>query len=228
MYGGCTVWGRLGAAVTAALLLGLVGGCAADTGASPAGQPAGSPAAAKAQPAKAQPGQPWRDDTKPAAAAGKFSGRTCDVPISFDLAASWSPKAVKLDGGELDALAKQGGATMKCEIDAKPAGNIGFLRVWTPDQRGATPQQVLKAFLAGEKRLSEQQYRDTSAGGLTAAEVTYLRYSPITEESKRERVLAVQAPTGIALLVLSGFNNQEYEEMLPAYLLAQQSLTPNP
>lgn len=224
------MWGRSGAAVTAALFAVLVGGCAgtAPAGPRPGAAPSGAqPAQAQpteAQPAKAQAGQPWRDEVEPAPAAAKFSGTTCDVPVSFDLAARWKPKAVKLDGGAFDALAKQGGATMKCEIDAKPAGQIGFLRVWQADRPGGTPQQALKAFLAGQKHLSEQQYRDTSAGALPAAEATYLRYSPLMEESKRERVLAVQTAGRITLLVLSGLNTQEYEEMLPAYLLAQQRL----
>jgi Uncharacterised lipoprotein len=198
---------RLGVLVLA-VLLGGCGGGEAEAEAEAPGPPV-------------QTGRPWYDETPPAAAAGPLTG--CTLPVRFDLADRWKPKAVKLDGSVFDDLAKQGGATMACEIDAKPAGNIGFLRVWTVNETTAAPKAALEAFVAGDKNLTEVTYRDRKAGELSAVEVTYLRSDEFSD-GKRERAVAVAAPGGTIVLKVSGLDSGEFREMLPAYNLALTSM----
>ncbi|MET0426853.1 MAG: lipoprotein [Actinoplanes sp.] len=176
---------------------------------------------AEAPSAPAQTGRPWYDETAPAAAAGPVTG--CTLPVRFDLADRWKPKPVTLDGSVFDDLAKQGGATMACEIDAKPAGNIGFLRVFTVDEKTAAPKAALEAFVAGDKNLTEVTYRDRKAGELSAVEVTYLRSDEFSD-GKRERAAAVATAQGTIVLKVSGLDSGEFREMLPAYNLALTSM----
>jgi hypothetical protein len=200
----------------AVFVLGLLAGC------DDAPSSATSPGAAAPQ-----AGEPWRDEVKPLPGAEKVgaSGSACELPVSFSLPAAWRPKPVQTDGGPFDELAKSGGATMRCEIDAKPAGHIGFLRVWTSDRAEAEPRQVLESFLADGKETFDPRYRETNAGELPAVEVTFLKDSPLAFGLKRERALAVDTRDGVALLTLSGTDTEEYEGMLPAYMLAKQTLT---
>ncbi|MFP3989056.1 lipoprotein [Streptomyces sp. E11-3] len=149
----------------------------------------------------------------------------CPLPVTFDFAEKWKPKAVVLEGSELDVLGKQGTVELTCEIDAKPAGNIGFLRVWTSDAKDDTPREVLEAFVADKRTTKQVKYRDTKAGDLTAVEVTYLYASEALDETKKERALAVSTPSGPLVLDLGGLDTQEHEEMLPAYRLAQETMS---
>ncbi|MGW5275412.1 lipoprotein [Streptomyces sp. NPDC004044] len=153
------------------------------------------------------------------------SGSACALPVTFDLAASWKPAAVQVvEDDALSDLGKQGPVTLVCEIDAKPAGNIGFLRVWTGDRTDGTPRQVLKAFLAADPNATEATYTDVKAGSLTAAEVGYTVSSELLDEPKKERAFAVSTPSGPVVVHLGGLDSQEHEEMLPAYELAKRSV----
>lgn len=153
-------------------------------------------------------------------------GSACALPVSFDLAASWKPKAVTFDPeSEIDALlAKQGPVTLACEIDAKPAGQTGFLRVWTGDASDSTARQVLEAFVADEANAEKVTYKETKAGALAAAEVGYTVNNELMDESKTERAFAVVTPDGPVVVHLGGLDTQEHEEMLPAYELARKSV----
>lgn len=165
-------------------------------------------------------------------------GTKCVLPVTFELARGWKPEAVKLDrGGNQDLnelakelaeeLGKQGPVTIRCEIDAKPAGNIGFLRVWTGRNAagGNEPRAVLKAFLADQDGVRKSTYRQVEAGGgLAAAEVDYTVYSKLTEETKQERALAVRTPSGPVVIHLGGMDNDEHKAMLPAYELARTTM----
>lgn len=112
---------------------------------------------------------------------------------------------------------------MRCEIDAKPAGNIGFLRVWTVDDDTVPPRQALEEFLADYGTLTEVQYRDTKAGSISAIEASFLRKDELDDEATRGAALMVETPLGAVLLTLGGFDNDEVEEMMPAYQLAKQT-----
>ncbi|TVL90097.1 lipoprotein [Streptomyces sp. SAJ15] len=212
------------AAVCAALALGVLTGCSSDSGSTDdksgkdgkggtAGE-AGKNAAVAAAPK-----------------AGQVGGRgtACPLPVEFALAESWKPKAVKPPKEDEPAafLISQGPVKLACEIDAKPAGNIGFLRVWTNDNggTGTKPMELLKSFMADDKYHRKPEYRELKAGSLAAAEVSYLNAAPGYEDDpKRERAFAVVTPKGGVVVHLGGFDSQEHEEMLPAYELARKTM----
>ncbi|GHB06199.1 lipoprotein [Streptomyces chryseus] len=183
-------------------------------------------AAARDQPAKKPGGSApagTRDDAEGAALGG--SGTACALPVTFRTAADWT--AEKVTAGDEDdvfsSLARQGPVKLVCEIDAKPAGNIGYLRVWT-GEGGGSPREVLEGFMADEKNAGTIRYRETEAGELPAVEVTYLITSELLDEPKKERALAVGAPGGTVVLHLGGLDTQEHEQMLPAYELARKTM----
>jgi hypothetical protein len=163
--------------------------------------------------------------------AGGYGQQICaerfELPVEFDLAESWLPKAVIMDtdpDSELAFLTRQGPVAITCEIDAKPAGNIGFLRVWIADASDDSPRQILDAFMAEAGDIEEPEYLEAKAGEFAAAEVSYLTSSELFDESKKERALAVSTPNGVVVLHLGGLDTEEHEAMLPAYELAKQSM----
>lgn len=226
--------GRGAAAVVAAALL---AGCASGAAEPSAGAGAGSAgpsAKAGASPsAEAGAGASASPRVTAAAKGGTVgaAGSACPLPVTFDVAAGWKPKKVEPlddpDLAELNDLLEQGTVTMACEIDAKPAGNIGFLRVWTDDAKGAAPRAVLESFVAADDSPSSVAYRDVRVGrggALAATEVTYTVVSELLDEPKKARALAVVTPRGPLVLELGGMDSEEHEAMLPAYELAKGSL----
>ncbi|MFJ3246718.1 lipoprotein [Streptomyces sp. NPDC086782] len=159
-------------------------------------------------------------------------GSVCELPVTFDIAESWKAEAVNPTavgdspaGKEVaDALLRQGPVTTVCEVDAKPAGNIGFLRVFTGSPDAGEASTVLRAFVAAEKDVSEETYRSFTTGGLEGVEVEYLRTSEFLDESKKARALAVSTDQGPVVLHLGGMDTEEHEQMLPAYELARRTL----
>jgi hypothetical protein len=209
LRGASTLKSILRAAVTAALGSLLLAGCTH----------AGSEQAAKAQTAAVDQRATWSD---PAAAAragavGK-TGSACPLPVAFALAKSWKPAAVPA------GVAEQGGFTLRCEVDAKPAGHLGYLRVWVGT--GDDPAAALEHFLAGQPGVRGRQNRTAQAGTLTAAESTYLTDNADIGVHRQERLLAVTAPKGAVVLELGGLSADEHRAMLPAFVLAKESLTP--
>ncbi|MFE0516243.1 lipoprotein [Streptomyces sp. NPDC058964] len=168
------------------------------------------------------------------------AGSACELPVTFDIARDWKAKAVDTgaskgssgssgsDGGlagELaDALLHQGPVTMACEIDAKPAGNIGFLRVWTGSPGNADARSVLRSFVAAEDNTSNEKYRTFRTGGVSGVEVEYLYTSKLLDEKKTESAFAVSTPDGPVVVHLGGMDTEEHEEMLPAFELAKRTL----
>ncbi|MHC6624742.1 lipoprotein [Streptomyces globosus] len=199
--------------------------------------PAESKGAAGAGPSQASaagtpaPGAGAASAAPPAGSAGA-AGSPCTLPVAFDLARDWKPKAVThADDEEFAGLFKQGGTTLACEIDAKPAGHLGFLRVWVADAPAAAgdARRVLEAFMAGEKAKGAPAYADLRAGtgdsSLPAVEAQY-ETAPL-DEPKKERALAVVTPGGRAVVLqLGGFDTAEHDAMLPAYRQALRSLRP--
>ncbi|WP_318197919.1 lipoprotein [Streptomyces sp. MCL20-2] len=211
------------AAVTAAAMP--LAGCSSSAG----------PAVSSSAPAKAaeKPGTD-EDGTKTAgtekavaAKGGRLggAGSACELPVTFDLAAQWKPKAIELEPDSVLAdLAEQGTVRMACEIDAKPAGNIGFLRVWQGKPSEDDPQAVLKAFVADDPNAGKAAYTQVKAGALAAAEVGYTVHSELMGESKSERAFAVSTPDGPVVVHLGGMDTEEHTAMLPAFELAKRSL----
>ncbi|WP_306205155.1 lipoprotein [Actinoplanes sp. RD1] len=157
----------------------------------------------------------------PAATVGA-PGSACELPVTLGLAESWKPKAVELAADDpLAELARRGPLTMACEIDAKPAGNIGFLRVWTG--AGQDPRAALQAFL-GTDAVSPA-FTDVTIGGKPAVEVVYQSRSRLDDELEKERAFAVPTAEGLVAVVLDSFDDVEHEQMIPAYELAKSTLT---
>ncbi|MFD4690480.1 lipoprotein [Streptomyces sp. NPDC058463] len=153
------------------------------------------------------------------------AGSPCALPVTFDLAADWKPAAVEVEpGSDLAALGEQGPVTMVCEIDAKPAGNIGYLRVWQGKPSDGDPRKVLEAFVAADPNAAEATYTQTKAGSLAAAEVGYTVNSELVDEPKTERAFAVSTPEGPVVVHLGGLDSEEHQQMLPAYELAKKTL----
>lgn len=168
------------------------------------------------------------------------AGSACELPVSFGLAKDWKPKAIDaeaqlakaskdsdddLSGALAESFLRQGPVTAACEIDAKPAGNIGFLRVWTGKKGDADAAGVLRAFVAAEDDVSKAKYRSfKTGGGVSAVEVEYLYTSKLLDETKKESAFAVATPDGPVVLHLGGMDTEEHEAMRPAYDLAKQTL----
>ncbi|WP_411573967.1 lipoprotein [Streptomyces fradiae] len=231
--------GRGALAVAAAVLLAGCGsgGESARTDGAASGGPGPSASASSSAPAA----------VAPAAKGGTVgaAGSACPLPVAFDVAAGWQPKKVEPvddpDLAELNELLKQGPFTMACEIDAKPAGRIGFLRVWTGEGKagagqggdgkggGAAPRAALESFVtADDDSPGSAAYRDVRVGpdgAASATEVTYVVTSALLDERKPVRALAVATPRGPVVLELSGMDGEEHTAMLPAWELAKRSLT---
>jgi hypothetical protein len=152
------------------------------------------------------------------------------LPVTFDIAAEWTAEAVGDDeevSQEIaDAVLRQGPVALVCEVDAKPAGSIGFLRAWTGEPGDDDARTVLEAFVAAQGGVSKEEYGTFTAGGLTGAEVTYRYSDEFLEESKEERALAVTTAQGPVVLHLGGLDTEEHRAMLPAYELARKTLRP--
>ncbi|MFG3486976.1 lipoprotein [Streptomyces sp. NPDC094447] len=152
-------------------------------------------------------------------------GSACALPVSFALAEQWAPKAVEApEDPEFAALTRQGPATVRCEVDAKPAGHVGFLRVWTAGKGSA--RAALEGFVAAERGASAVAYRESRSGTGPVTEVTYTVRDEAAEEPKEERAFAVPTPKGTVIVHLGGLDTEEHRAMLPAYELARTTLKP--
>ena len=156
----------------------------------------------------------------PAATSGGTigaAGSACELPVTFDIAKSWKAEAV-------EAPLSQGPVSLACEIDAKPAGNIGFLRVWAGKSGAADTRTVLEAFIAAEDGVTKEKYSTFTAGGVSGVEVEYLYSSELLGETKKESAFAVTTADGPVVVHLGGLDTEEHEEMLPAYELARRTV----
>ncbi|MFE6815495.1 lipoprotein [Streptomyces sp. NPDC057677] len=150
-------------------------------------------------------------------------GSACALPVSFGVAEKWTPKAVEdPENPEFAALTRQGPATVRCEVDAKPAGHVGFLRVWTAGKGPA--RTALEGFVKAARNTSGVAYREGGSGAGPVTEVTYTVRDALTEESKEERAFAVTTPKGTVIVHLGGLDTAEHRAMIPAYELARTTL----
>ncbi|WP_328900575.1 lipoprotein [Streptomyces sp. NBC_00441] len=178
------------------------------------------------------------EDAKPAKSAGTPAARTaakggtvggagsgCELPVSFDLAKDWKPKAVEIDpDSDFADLAEQGPVTLACEIDAKPAGQIGFLRVWRAKATTVTPREALKGFVGADENASGATYKEVKGDGQPLTEATYTVHSELMDEDRPAHAFALATPEGPVVVHLGGLDSDEHGEMLPAYELAKQSV----
>ncbi|MGW6907838.1 lipoprotein [Streptomyces sp. NPDC054940] len=174
------------------------------------------------------------------------AGSACELPVTFDIAEDWEAEAIDngaaeekaADGADAsadpaeaelaqeiaDAILYQGPVAAACEVDAKPAGNIGFLRVWTGKPGDDDARAVLEAFVAAENNTSKAEYSPFKAGDVSGVEVKYLFTSELLEETKEETALAVTTEKGPVVIHLGGMDTEEHREMRPAYELAKRTL----
>jgi hypothetical protein len=157
-------------------------------------------------------GAPAAGSPAAAVAAGFGPGTACPGPVAFDTAEKWAPEAIT--EGTLEA----GGPALLCEIDAKPAGIIGFIRVFSV--KTANRRAGLAAAVTALKKPTGLKYRNITAGGKAALEVSY------TTHGSPGRAFAVTASTGETVVTdWTGLDKDEHQEGLPAYDLAVSSLT---
>lgn len=177
----------------------------------------GSEAAPSAGPAASQGPAVAPEAAKVGAAA---SG--CELPVSFGIAESWKPKTVSAEAVELfGELARRGPVAMACDIDAKPAGKIGFLRVWTGGQ--SELRAGLTDFI-GDKA-EKPVFTEVRIGDRAGLEVSYMKEGAPDEPAKAERAFIVATGKGVAVVSLDSLDSDEHAEMLPAYELAKTTLT---
>jgi len=168
-------------------------------------------------------GSPKAAERPKAAEAGRVgtAASGCALPVTFGLAEDWKPKAVTIAGDELLAeLAQQGPLTMACEIDAKPAGLIGFLRVWTG--KSGDPRANLTAFIG--KDALKPAFTELQIGGRPAVEVVYEKKSQLDDAIEPEQAFVVETGQGLLAVSMDSFDSGEHKDMLPAYELAKSSL----
>ncbi|MFD1374427.1 lipoprotein [Actinoplanes sichuanensis] len=196
----------------------VVGGCSS-------AKPAEAPVAPPASSAPAAPA------AVPAAAAGAAigaKGSACELPISFSTAADWKAKPIDVKKlGELAALAKVGDFTVVCEIDAKPAGSIGFIRVHVADGLSGAPAEHLQEFVKvsiGKKEASNTDFTDVQIGGAQAAEATWETVDKEYDIRSRYAAFALNTKRGMVVVQLSPLDTGEFTSMQPAYELAKTSV----
>ncbi|MEU9126278.1 lipoprotein [Streptomyces sp. NPDC048506] len=156
-------------------------------------------------------------------------GTACELPVHFTLATSWKAEAItQATVDRMGPLGHQGPLTPACELDAKPAGNIGFLTVWSGTKGAAAPggtsRALMKTFVGAENFESNVKFRETKAGGLPATEASYTVTDLAAGEVRPERALAVMTKHGGVVLHLGGLNTGEHKAMLPAFELAEKTL----
>ncbi len=151
-------------------------------------------------------------------------GSGCELPVTFSVAPKWKPKAVAVeDDDPLAELARRGPLRMACEIDAKPAGLTGFLRVWIDPATGGDARGALKALLTGGKT-RKVGYTPVKIGGRDGRELRYQSFSELMEEYTDRRAFAVPTPGGAVVVELSGLESDD-PAMQSAYEQAKSTLT---
>ncbi|MEU5980003.1 lipoprotein [Streptomyces sp. NPDC047315] len=210
---------RIAGLTTLPLAFALLTGCGTEA------EPSGKAAPSSAPSASADAANGPAPATGPVRSVGA-KGSPCALPLTLDAPADWKAAPVKLEGDVAAAIGAQGTVTLACELDARPSGATGFLRVWTGALPGEDPRAALEAFVADvpDEKREQVVYREVKAGALPAVEVTYLGTSSITEETEKERALAVGTPSGVVVIVVDAMDDAEHDAVLPAYERAKQSV----
>ncbi|WP_431047091.1 lipoprotein [Streptomyces sp. P1-3] len=156
-------------------------------------------------------------------------GTACELPVHFTLATSWKADAItQATVDQMGPLGHQGPLTPACQLDAKPAGHIGFLTVWSGTKGAAAPggtsRALIKKFVAAENFESNVKFREVKAGDLPATEASYNVTDLSAGEVRTERALAVMTKHGGVVIHLGGLNTDEHKAMLPAFELAKKTL----
>ncbi|MET8831372.1 lipoprotein [Streptomyces sp. NPDC004610] len=145
------------------------------------------------------------------------AGSACELPVTFDIAEEWTVDSV-------DALWEMGPVSAACEIDARPAGHVGFIRVWTGEPGEDDPEAVLAAYLAVETGSTNSgvRYRPFEIDGVTAVEVSYTTTDDLGE--RPDLAFALPTPDGPVIIDLDTPDAHEHGAMMPAYEMAKRTL----
>ena len=178
-----------------------VAGCGSDDP-SPPPPPAGSSAVVP-------PAAGGFPDPAPAAVGGSVGpGTACPIPVAFTVAAKWVAEDTTGAGLEM------GNYRLRCEIDAKPAGLIGFLRVWVNPRQsdvGADMRDFLERIEGG----TGATYRSLTIGGQAGYEASF------RPGNRQGRAFAVRD----TLVVWTTLDDEEFTAGLPAYVLARTTVS---
>ncbi|MFH8572834.1 lipoprotein [Streptomyces sp. NPDC017993] len=173
----------------------------------------------------------WGGDEKKKVAEKKLGdkGTACELPVHFKLATSWKAEAItQATVDQMGPLGHQGPLTPACELDANPAGHMGFLIVWSGTKGAAAPgsktHALMKKFVTAESFESNIKFREIKAHGLPATEASYNVTDLSAGEIRTERALAVMTKHGGVVIHLGGLNADEHKAMLPAFELAKRTL----
>lgn len=204
-----------GAAALALIAVTAVAGCGEDP-------PAAAPSAA----AGAAPDPDGWPSVVPAAPAGKVGpGSECkDTPVRFDVPDKWT---VGYIGSGFGAEFPVAGMPLMCEIDAKPGGIIGFIRVWH-GRSTREPKAVLEDYVKQiAPRAVDVRYRPTRIGDLDAWEVWYQRPPDDVSDESQGRAFALSTDGQAVVTGWSALDDADYIAGLPGYVLARNSATPS-
>ena len=155
---------------------------------------------------------PW-SDAAPAVAGGKTGpGTACPQALTFDVPAGW-----KLTG-DFTAVGglTLGGLDLVCELDGKPAGVLGIMRVF----KGATGDlRAIGARYVADwaPTATEVEYRDAKVGPADGVEISFRSLDHYTRD-----FLVESGPT-VYLVDWGGLDSDAHTAGLPAYVLARTS-----
>jgi hypothetical protein len=155
----------------------------------------------------------WRDPA-PAKAAGKVGpGTACPGSFAFDVADKW-----KLAGDFPEQLFAVGTFDVVCELDAKPAGVLGIMRVFASTEATDDLKKELEAFIGEyDSKVTDPKFRDVTVGGATAVEVSY------GTPEHMARAFALKRATTTFVVQWGGVDDDEHTAGLPGYVLARTS-----
>ena len=201
---------------TAATMV-VLAGCGADeertaTPAASEAGPATTSAGATAGPSsEGTVGTPWADPAAGASGGKVGPGTDCPVGLRFDIPAKW-----KASDSSAMGMAVADTLELVCEIDGKPAGVIGFIRIFA-DADATTDLHTIGAnFVAGwAKDAGDVEFRDSKVGSLNGLEIRYLADGHIN------RAFVVRPSTATFVVHWGGLDNDEHTAGLPAYILAR-------
>lgn len=175
---------------------------------------------------------PWTAKGDGAAAPGSVDlAATCPLPVTFTVAQEWVARPFDLAPDDrVGRLFRHGPFDIACEVDARPAGDLGFLRVYTSDGPSAGPRRDLQAFVSGENvpgqasgsyRIYNASYTERELGGHPAAEVAYETGGAEGLDLTPSAAFAVDAPGGPVVVQLDGL---DADDLVPALELAMRTL----
>ncbi len=147
---------------------------------------------------------------QPAAAGPEIgaAGSDCPLPISISVADKWKASAIE---GEPELL---------CEISARPAGSIGFLRIY--HKKGTTDAKAALTAYTAKPQYSGVKLTDIKAGSVAGEEASYTIDS--SGDKSPGLVFAVPVSDGTVLVSLDSLDDDIQRDNRPAYELAKSSL----